>query len=721
MFFLILSTELDILYVSPEGSAPFRPAGCCIGMPVHAAAALMAADPQLPRSCLDVLQGAVMLPVTLGHGAEQGYVRRILLRGGIGGARDEIIVVYERDPVMPKADIARLRSQMVQAVEAEFDALAYFDRDDRLVMCNQTYANMHPGPEGPVTVGMRFEDILRRDWRHGALSLSSSQMEEWVAQRLAERAKPYLRKDVTMRDGRVYRLIDRKILDGGRMTLMVDITEVKQIEQRLQDVIHAADFGTWSLDVVHWVVDLDARACTMLGHTTQALSPLPKPDWRAMVHPDDLLRIEDHMADFLAGDVVTYHAEYRMRHRDGHWVWLQARGGVSSHHPDGCPQTLSGILIDISREKSIEADLSLRAAAITATSDGILITDDAGIILDMNPGCARMLGYPPATRLVGHHWSKCFAQDSITAIETRGFAALQREGTWVSPALGRRVDDARVELELSLTRMADGRTVWVSRDVSARNALAREKLELRDSVNRAYRQEMVNLLAAGLTHDLSNLTALISHLSDPAMAGFAMDHETLMVEIHAAARQVVSLLDPIRDLGQRQSMVASTDLGALVTEAADILHLGAPGTLRICTHLPDVPITADLDAMQLMQVLLNLGLNARDALGDGLQTIDLSLGLAETLPPDATLETGVIPDAPFALFTIKDSGSGIPPAVRARIWEPFFTTKKLRGTGLGLFVVADIVRSAGGGIALRTAEGQGTSFFIAWPLSRPSA
>ena len=106
---------------------------------------------------------------------------------------------------------------------------------------------------------------------------------------------------------------------------------------------------------------------------------------------------------------------------------------------------------------------------------------------------------------------------------------------------------------------------------------------------------------------------------------------------------------------------------------------------------------------------------------DGLQTIDLSLGLAETLPPDATLETGVIPDAPFALFTIKDSGSGIPPAVRARIWEPFFTTKKLRGTGLGLFVVADIVRSAGGGIALRTAEGQGTSFFIAWPLSRPSA
>jgi signal transduction histidine kinase len=294
---------------------------------------------------------------------------------------------------------------------------------------------------------------------------------------------------------------------------------------------------------------------------------------------------------------------------------------------------------------------------------------------------------------------------------------LHPNGTWTGPTKALRADKTISEQELSLTKLPDGRIVCISRDVSARNALERDRLELSESVNRAHRQEIVNLLAAGLTHDLSNLVTLISHLSDPMLKGFAQDKPAVMEEIHSAARQMVSLLDPIRQLGRRQPVRQDTDLGALLSEAAGILHLGAPIDLVLRTDLPGDPIIAHVDPMELMQVLLNLGLNARDALGDGPQQIDLTLSLASALPPEATLETGVIPDAPFALFTIRDTGHGIPPDQRAQIWEPFFTTKKLRGTGLGLFVVADIVRSAGGAIALTTQSGKGTSFFIAWPLS----
>ena len=82
------------------------------------------------------------------------------------------------------------------------------------------------------------------------------------------------------------------------------------------------------------------------------------------------------------------------------------------------------------------------------------------------------------------------------------------------------------------------------------------------------------------------------------------------------------------------------------------------------------------------------------------------------------LETGVIPPAPFALFAITDTGPGMNAATRAKIWEPYFTTKTLSGSGLGLFVVADIVRGVGGGIALTTAPGKGTTFYIAWPLDQ---
>ena len=117
-----------------------------------------------------------------------------------------------------------------------------------------------------------------------------------------------------------------------------------------------------------------------------------------------------------------------------------------------------------------------------------------------------------------------------------------------------------------------------------------------------------------------------------------------------------------------------------------------------------------------MQVLLNLGLNGRDALGDGEQEIALSLSLGDAIPQTADLEVWEIPDKPFALFSISDTGTGIKPEVRERLWEPYFTTKGNMGTGLGLPVIAEIVRETGGAIALETAPGVGSSFYVAWPL-----
>jgi len=98
-----------------------------------------------------------------------------------------------------------------------------------------------------------------------------------------------------------------------------------------------------------------------------------------------------------------------------------------------------------------------------------------------------------------------------------------------------------------------------------------------------------------------------------------------------------------------------------------------------------------------MQIFLNLALNARDALGDGENEIWLSLSRNGVIPKTAGLEIGKIPDTPYALFSSSDTGAGITPEVRSRLWEPHFTTKGKMGTGLGLPVVAEIVRSMGGG------------------------
>ena len=716
MLLIILTRDLTLTYLLSGVASDLRLNADLIGQPLEAAKALLARDPSLPDACRKLLSGATPLPVEIGDQTKADYLRRIAPRFDADCQLSELIVTYEPGPASPQAELTRLRKGLAQAVEAQFDAIGYFDANDRLILCNHAFANMHPGPEGPLTIGMTFEEILRRNLRHGGLDLAKDAEEEWVAQRLSERAEPYLTREIQQRDGRWFRLIERGTMGGGRMHLLIDISELKTLEQRLSGVISGAAFGTWSVDLETGNADLDDRAAAMLGYARDDITPLSRDRWEALIHPEDKDRVIPYYARYPLSAVDTPLIEYRIRHADGHYVWLQVRGGVSAEHPDGRPRTLSGIQIDITRQKAVDADLSLRGVAITAANDGIIITDTDGIIRDANPAATKMLGHDDPRHLIGKSWQEGFTPQTVAILTQHMRTTVASQGTWLGDAMALNAAGAVVEQELSLTMMPDGRMVWITRDVRARNALARERLQLREAVNRAQRQEIINLLAAGLTHDFSNLTALISHLSDPAARGLAQNGPAVMDEIHAAARQMVSLLEPIGALGRRVSQRISTDLADLVSEAAGILHLGAPPDLAVHTRLPSDPVVAELDPMQVMQVLLNLGLNARDALGDGPQRIELALSLADGLPRDAELQTGRIPDPPFALITISDSGSGIPPHLHSKIWEPFFTTKKLRGTGLGLFVVADIVRSAGGAIAMTSQIDSGTAFHIAWPL-----
>ena len=696
---------------------PFAPDASRLMEPLESETRLLRVDPGLPLACAAVLKGQILAPMHIRFSDDEYYLRRIAARQGPDGRINQLVVSYAPSEIESFSKLKKVQNLLRNAIEAFPDPVAYFDQDDRLVICNKAYAELHTGSQGTVSTNMTFEEVLRLDLAHGALEIPSDAQEAWLTERLSSREKPVFSRELRLPDQRWFRITERATEDGGRVHVLTSITSLKRAQIYLRDVVAGAQVGTWRLDMESGEGTVNNYWAEMLGYDYTLIEPIGYKEWRNMVHPDDLTTVETAFQTCLTGSAKSWEVEYRMRHRAGHWVWLLGRGGVSEWNTDGTPRQVAGVHLDISQKKSLEADLRLRNSAINSAEDGITITDAAGIILDTNPAHAKMFAYETPQDLIGKPWYELYCPDVAASLAADAFPTLRATGHWKGEALALRLDGNRFEQDLSLAEMPDGKIVCVSRDVSARNALERSRIELKDRIQKAQRHEITNLLSAGLTHDLYNLTAIISYMSEPGYVNAQETdlHKTLM-DIHRMARDIISLVAPIRDLGQRQTKSEDTDLRAALKQASELLKLGGPQDLSVKISLPETPIWTEVHSMQMMQILLNLGLNAREALNGEKKEVELSVFSTDRMPPDATIEIGTVPPCPFALLAVRDTGSGISDAVRKRLWTPNFTTKGDQGTGLGLAVVAEIVKEAGGCVALTTEVGQGSTFFVAWPL-----
>lgn len=711
MLILIVDMALNLAFVSPDTSLSFAPEQAAVGMSIESCPALISVDPTLPEAARAALGGDVVDPVRLRPGEGQSYLRRIATRRDAAGG-PELVIGYVAETHESRFGLIGLNEYL----EAASDAFGFYDADDRLVFFNTIYADLFPGPEGALTTGMHYADVLRRFIAHGAISLSPEAVEPWVQKQCEERRKSHYTTEFRVTDGRYFRLVESTTTSGGRIRKLIDQTALHETARALNDVVDGAQVGTWRLVPAHRRIEINDRFAEILGQPVAALRDLDHAQWAALIHPQDRSTFAQLWDQLLRAEIPRFTLELRIRAGADGWKWCAIYAGGPNEDMPPPAAAISGVLIDVSSRHQLEEDLLRRDAAITATGDGLFITDHAGMIIDANPAMLKIFGFAAKGDVIDRHWSALFSRDVTTHLRGIALPGVAETGTWhgevVTPCRVGAVHD----VEISLTKMSDESVIWFCRDVTARKDAERELMALRDSVQRAQRQESVNLIAAGLTHDLTNLVALIAHLSERAPRANRVSDIDVMDEIHSAARQMVALLAPIRELGRRQADHSQIDLAALLAEVAGILRMGAPRALRITTEIGDEPLTILADRMQVMQVMLNLALNAREAVGDGAHHITLSLRRASGFPAGAKLETGVIPDAPFALMSISDDGPGMDMATRARIWEPYFTTKTATGTGLGLFVVSDIVRAAGGGIALTTSEGFGTTFHVALPL-----
>ncbi|MEM6932706.1 MAG: PAS domain-containing protein [Pseudomonadota bacterium] len=376
------------------------------------------------------------------------------------------------------------------------------------------------------------------------------------------------------------------------------------------------------------------------------------------------------------------------------------------------------IATNITSIKATETVLKQRALAIDSAQDGIAITDTDGRFVYMNPSHLKMFGYSSEAEVLGRHWSTLYRADQAEHIVRVGIPEVERTGTWRATISGISKTGGPVPQEISLTFMRDVGLVCVARDTSQRDHDQQERNRLLEQLEHAQRQEAIGQLAAGVAHDFNNVLSAIDGSATLLGLDLAENHpgRSHLKRISNAADSAASLVNRLLDLGARKRAHGQIDLRLATEEAAGLVQAGLTSMIKLFVSVPDEPVIAEADPTDILQVLLNLGINARDACPEQGGEIEISLE-AVAGDEDLDLSIGALdPARRYARLQVSDTGAGISAENIPKILSPYFSTKGADGTGLGLAVMSSIIKRAGGAARVDSALDVGTTFEVFWPL-----
>ena len=373
---------------------------------------------------------------------------------------------------------------------------------------------------------------------------------------------------------------------------------------------------------------------------------------------------------------------------------------------------------DITQLKVNERALRRRFAAIERSQDGIAIGDADGRIIEANPSLLRLWGRPTEDAVRGRLWTSFYGDDLLDALEV-GREALRRRGSIRLEASFDTGDARRRTHEISLSVEADVGSILVVRDITDRLQDAAERDDMRRRLDRAQMQEHLAMISAGLTHDFNNLLSAI--LGSAALlesdTGLSASSEAAVTRIQSAASRAAELVDGLLDISAREKTAERIDLGRLLANTVDMARGSASQQVRFTVAKPEAPVLVTASQTDILQVAMNLVVNAVGAIGE--MPGEVRVGLRGPLFPDPTTRfaTGTPrPGARYAAIDVEDTGSGMSEELIAKVLEPYFTTKGNLGTGLGLAIVVSVLGDAGGLLEIDSTPGRGTRMTAWWPL-----
>jgi len=361
---------------------------------------------------------------------------------------------------------------------------------------------------------------------------------------------------------------------------------------------------------------------------------------------------------------------------------------------------------------------------------GYLVLDQVGLIHEVNDTFCRMVGRD-RNQLVGAPFAECMAADNrgvflaryraffkhpagkhLEALFPRGqdpgFHA-HLEGATLSHSLGRPPVNNVPLLLLAVT------------DITERKSAENKRLQLERQMQETQKLESLGVLAGGIAHDFNNLLTVIlgnASLALDELPPTSAAGDNLKAIEHTALRAAELCRQMLAYSGKGRFVIEAVELGALIQDMVSLLKASITKKAMLHLNLAESLPSLRGDPSQIRQIVMNLVINASEALGEHAGTITLATGLLEASPePLAGIHLDEpLAEGPYVWLEVSDTGCGMDPETRRRIFEPFFTTK-FTGRGLGLSAVLGIVRGHQGALKVQSEPGKGTSFKVLFPAA----
>lgn len=620
--------------------------------------------------------------------------------GSIGG-----IIIFSEDITARK-----LAAEALEASEARFRALVQWSpesivvhRAGRVLFANQATVRMCGASSAEALIGRAILDYIHPDYHEITRSRMRSAAERGGD--IPRIEEIFVKEDGTLVDAEVQ---GTTIIYDGQPAVyssIRDVTERRQAERdrhaseaRYRSLFENAPDGILIANPERRYLDANASICRMLGYTREEILQLGSAD---LVDPSEVRHIGAIRE--IMRDQTTYHREWQFRRKDGSSFPAEV---IGTRMPDG---NLLALIRDTTERKRSEARFR---RLVDSNAQGVMFWKREGGISGANDAFLQLTGHGrPELESGSLDWNAMTPPEFAEA-DRRAQEQIAANGVCVPYEKECiRKDGTRVPILIGSAAFEDNpdEGVCFVLDLTERKQLEQQFL-------RAQRLESIGTLAGGIAHDLNNslgpiimaLDLLRTRFTDPSS-------QNLLALMGASAQRGADMVKQVLSFARGyEGRRVAVRLGTLIGDIRKIASDTFLKHIQVRTLVPaDLrPVTGD--PTQLHQVLLNLCVNARDALPDG-GVITISAENVEVDPHFAGL-TAEVQSGPYILVTVEDNGTGMRREVLENIFDPFFTTKEVgRGTGLGLSTSLAIVKSHGGFLKVASEFGKGSKFAVYLP------